>query len=290
MPCPRRQPTIIGGPTGTGKTTLGQHLLLGAIGAPGFATLLGWPVAALDKGYALYLAADRPDQARLAMRRLLTSDDQWDTVDKRLKVWPGPPPASIAADPLLLHKMCAEAGARFLLVDSLKDCALQLSDDRISGAVNEAHQHVIAGGCDVVALHHPRKRSRDNPDTRLTIDDLYGGAWLAAGAGSVILLNREPTCIEAVQVKSANGHDIEFRYTMDSTTGVLIGGAIDEVLAAVIAGVTGIQTTAVARVVHRVADPTRAQVEGVRRQLRRLEESGLIHGVGSGPKSMWVPS
>ena len=29
-----------------------------------------------------------PTRQRLAMRRLLTSDDQWDTVDKRLKVWP----------------------------------------------------------------------------------------------------------------------------------------------------------------------------------------------------------
>lgn len=290
IPVARNQPTIIAGAPGVSKTTMVQQLVLGTIGVPGYETLLGWPVLEMPDGQnALILASDRPDQARLSMMRMIDGEEAWETLEQRLRIWTGPPPESIAKRPSLLLEMAQEAGSGIVVVDSLKDLAIGLSDDEVGARVNQAHQYLAAAGIDVVTLHHPRKRGRDNADARWTLDDLYGSAWIGAGAGSVIFLEKGPTSIEATQVKSPNGIEGTWRYTIDLATGGLAVGGRNEVLAAVEdAGPTGITTSDVARWVLAVDKPTSAQVERVRRELRQLEETGMVERTGAGNTSRWV--
>jgi hypothetical protein len=289
---PRLQPTLIVGETGAGKTTLAQHLILGTIGLPGYADILGWPVAALPEGErVLYLAADRPDQARLAMLRLLKGGDEeaWRLVAERLAVWQGPPPESLAHSPRLLLEMAEEANAAVMVVDSTKDMAEQLSDDRVGAAVNQAHQLLVASGRDVVALHHPRKRGREHAADRPTLDDVYGSAWIVNGSGSVLFLIDEPSSTEVVQLKTPNGRQANFRFQIDSATGTLTSLASDQLLAQVAAGgAAGISTKQLAVAVFGVADPTEAQVERVRRRLKVLEATGSITTTGTAKATRWV--
>jgi hypothetical protein len=288
---PRLQPTLIVGETGAGKTTLAHHIILGAIGVPTFADVLGWPVRELSEGErVLYLASDRPDQARLALLRYFTpaTEQGWRLLEERLRVWRGPPPATLAKSPGLLLEMAEATGAALVVVDSTKDMADKLSDDNVGSAINQAHQFVVASGRDMIALHHPRKRGRDHADTRPTLDDVYGSSWLSAGAGSVLFLIDEPLSTEVLQLKTPNGRESNFRFRMDPATGTL-AVANDDILAAVGAGGTaGISTRQVAIAVLGVPDPSEAQVERIRRRLKVLQVSGVIDTTGAGRTTRWV--
>jgi replicative DNA helicase len=83
--------------------------------------------------------------------------------------------------------MAAEAKADTIFADSLKDAALNLSDDKVGGAVNRAIQTALAGGRQICANHHQRKNGADGNKPR-RLEDVYGSAWITAGAGSVVLL------------------------------------------------------------------------------------------------------
>ena len=77
---------LLCGPTGVGKTSIGQQLLPAP---PGPAR---WTAARITgrretaEGVVLYLAMDRPPQAARSLRRMVT-EDQLDELDRRLKVW-----------------------------------------------------------------------------------------------------------------------------------------------------------------------------------------------------------
>lgn len=288
----RLQPTILVAHPGAGKTTLAQHITLGRIGVPGFETVLGFPVAPLpeEAGKALYLASDRPEQARLAMARLVKTKKAFEIVERRLVVWEGPPPVALNRRPKLLLEMAQEAGAGFVVPDSLKDMAMKLSDDEVGSTLNSAHQALVADGRDVLTPHHPRKRTTTDAqgENRPTIDDMYGSAWIGNGAGSVLFLIKEPTSIELVQVKAPLGDGISLRYRHDTRTGTLSAGADDDVLAAVRdAGPEGLTTPRVAKWVHTGREVSNGEIEAVRRRLRQLKELGLVfeRGPANGKKT-----
>lgn len=287
----RLQPTLLVGETGAGKTTLVHHLILGAIGLPAYLDVLGWPVRVLPEGErVLYLAADRPDQARLAMLRHFADDDDkaWQLVEDRLRVWRGPPPASLAHAPGLLLEMAGATNAGLVIVDSSKDMASNLSDDKVGSAVNQAHQLVVASGRDLIALHHPRKRGREQVSDRPTLDDGFGSNWIVAGSGSVLFLIQEPHSTEVLQLKTPNGRQSNFRFRIDPSTGALVP-ANDDILAAVVsAGSAGISTRQVAIWATGVANPTEAQVERVRRRLKVLDATGSITTIGTGKTTRWI--
>jgi len=181
---PEGESLVIAGGQGLGKTTLAQQIVLGRIGIPGFAELLGYPIA--PGGVFLYLAMDRPGQIARSFRRMVDEEHRA-LLEERLIVWKGPPPEDIAKHPELLLKLCRAAGADGLGVDSIKGAAIGLSDDEVGAGYNRARQLTSAGGVQVLELHHPRK-APDNKRAEVTLDDVYGSTWLTAGAGSVILL------------------------------------------------------------------------------------------------------
>ena len=181
---------IIAAPQGVGKTTMAQQLALGRCGFPEYATLLGYPIVPGQRR-VLYLAMDRPKQAARSFRRMV--GEAWRAeLDERLVVWQGPPPYDLAKYPSLLLKLSNDADADTVLVDSLKDAAIGLSDDDVGAAYNRARQTALAGGVQVGELHHLRKALSGAKAEHPTIDDVYGSTWLTSGAGSVILLNGAP--------------------------------------------------------------------------------------------------
>jgi hypothetical protein len=100
------EPFVIVGPDGVGKTTLAQQVALALVGiGPG--KVLGFPVAPV-KGRVLYLACDRPAQARRSMRRMLAPEDRA-TADERIRIWKGPPPSDFGKHPRMLLDMARAA-------------------------------------------------------------------------------------------------------------------------------------------------------------------------------------
>jgi hypothetical protein len=179
---------IICGPPATGKTTLAGQVVAGLCGLGG--DVLGQPVAECRR--VLYLAMDRPSQIVRALSRHFSADDEA-KLDERLLAWRGPLPQDLLKDQGQVLKMAQENGCDVVVIDSLKDLCLNLSDDASGSAVNRALQMCLAEGIDVMALHHQRKRGGgENSPMPNTLDAVYGSAWITAGAGSVVLLWGEP--------------------------------------------------------------------------------------------------
>jgi replicative DNA helicase len=173
---------MICAPPGAGKTTLGVQVVSAMCGID-TPEVLGLPVR--PAGRVLYLAMDRPKQIQRAMGRIWGPEHERQLTD-RLFVWKGPLPFDLAADARGLHRLAEHAHADVVVIDSLKDAAVQLTDDRTAGMVNRAVQTCLAEGVDVLVLHHQRKGQNGEKPKRL--EDVYGSTWITAGMGSVVLL------------------------------------------------------------------------------------------------------
>jgi replicative DNA helicase len=176
---------IIVGPPGVGKTTIAHQVLCAMLTGGG--EVLGIEVPELEPGgKILYLACDRPQQIARAMRRLFATVDR-DVLDERFVVWQGPPLADFAQDQSMMTRMCKLVGANVVIVDSLKDVAIGLSEDSVGAGLNNSRQRALAEGIHVLELHHMTKHG-PHGQAPTTLADVYGSAWITAGAGSVLLI------------------------------------------------------------------------------------------------------
>jgi hypothetical protein len=180
---------MIAGPMGLGKTTLGGQVVRARLGL-GNGYVLGLPVAD-SGGVILYLAMDRPRQIARSLGRQFHGEDERARADARLVVWQGPPPADIAANPGLLLRLAQAAGADTVVIDSVKDAAVGLTNDEVGAGYNRARQLLIAAGIDLLELHHTVKRGAGG-GAPTAAADVYGSAWIANGTGSIILLSGDP--------------------------------------------------------------------------------------------------
>ncbi|GAA3215533.1 DnaB-like helicase N-terminal domain-containing protein [Actinocorallia longicatena] len=272
------------GPPGVGKTTLVQQLVEARLGIS--KEVLGMAVQAGRKR-VLYLAMDRPPQIARAMARLFGADHR-DVLDEGLIVWQGPPPHDLARHPDLLAEMCEQAGADTVIVDSLKDAVLKLSDDESGSGYNRARQKALVEGVQVVELHHQRKAGGENKKPS-KLDDVYGSVWLTAGAGSVILLWGEPgdPVVELLHLKQPLEPVGPFQVQHDHTTGRSSVYHRADLLQMAQewspTGARGITAPDAARALFDVAKPKPADVERARRKLEALRKSGhLVKVDGSG--------
>lgn len=187
----RGESLLIAGRTGVGKTTLGQSVVAGLVGID--PTALGLPIEPATR--VLYLAMDRPRQIMRSMRRRFATDAHLDVLDEKLILRKGPLPSDLAKNPGQLVEMARRYGCDVIVLDSLKDAAVKLTDDEVGGQVNRAIQMCNAVDIDVMVLHHQRKgdvTQRKDDESEPTIEDVFGSSWITAGTGSVIILHGQP--------------------------------------------------------------------------------------------------
>ena len=187
------QSLVIAGAPGACKTTLAQNLALARLRGDPFLGMRTEPIVES----ILYVAADRPSQVRASLGRMVVERDP---VLERFLHWPGLLPFDLAASPETLAEFALYHQAEVLIIDSLKDVALDLTKDEVGARVNRAVQATLQAGVEIVVLHHSRKATQTGV-APTHLDDVYGSTWITAGAGSVLLL-----------LPRAGGASIELRH------------------------------------------------------------------------------
>lgn len=283
---------IAGGP-GLGKTTLAGQLVRARLGLQ--SSVLELPVD--EGGRLLYLAMDRPQQIGRRLRQQFSAGELHALEGTgRLVLGIGPPPQDLAKHPELLPELCASAGADTLVVDSLKDAAVGLTDDEVAAGYNRARQLAITAGVQVLELHHLVKRGADGK-APTTLADVYGSAWLTAGAGSVLLLSGDAgdPIVRAAHLKQPMEPWGPAEIAHDHAKGTSsVHSRVDllELLA-----LTSVQTAvSAARALYGTEKPTRPEVERARRRLEQLvaggragKRAGRAGGTDGGMEAQYVP-
>lgn len=272
------EPTMIAGPTGVGKTTIAQQVVLARIGLRGDA--LGFRVQR-DERKVLYLACDRPSQAARSMRRMVAEHDR-EALDERLVFWKGPLPHDLARSPDLLAIMAETYGAGMVVIDSLKDVVVKVSDDETGAKANQAFQRLCVEGVELVVLHHQRK-AQAGASKPNTLADVYGSTWLTAGMGSVLVAwgDAGDPVVELSHLKQPVeqvGPLILIHDHAAGETTVQPGTDLLDLLDSAAYRTVGLTAVEAAKALYGVtATPTAAQTEKARRKLDKLVAGGVLH-------------
>ncbi|MCV7100916.1 MULTISPECIES: AAA family ATPase [Mycobacterium] len=278
---PKGEALMIAGGQGLGKTTLAGQLAAGLLGI-GDCWVLGLPVTDLGCRI-LYLAMDRPRQIARSLRRQFDPADR-DVLRERLTVWEGPPPRDLALNPALLAKMAAHYQAGVVIVDSLKDAAVRLSEDAVGAQWNRARQHLLAQGCQLLELHHSTKRGPAGAPIS-GVADVYGSTWLTSGCGSIILLAGEPgdPIVTFRHVKQPAEEVGPYQLLHDQTAGHLsIDFQVDLVELVKSTGADGLTAKDAASAITGKDKPSAAEVEKARRRLNQKVDEGVLVRIGGG--------
>ena len=265
---------ILVGPDGVGKTTLGQQYVLARVGLRD--SLLGLPVQPA-KGRVLYIAADRPQQAARSMRRMVSEKDRA-LLNERLVIHEGPLPFLLTDEPAALAAFVQEQGCTDVVIDALKDVALDLTDDATGTRVNLAFQTCLQAGIEVAAMHHERKAGSQNKRPN-KLADVYGSRWIVAGAGSVVMLWGEAgdPVVELLHLKQPVADVGPLKILHDHETGTSTVYESTDLFALLRATSNGLTATDAARLLFDSQGPSPSQVEKARRQLRGLGRRDLAH-------------
>jgi hypothetical protein len=270
------EPLMLYGPQGVGKSTLAQRLLLARAGV--FPTLLGLPVEPATSPI-VYVAADRPLQLARSWQRMIAAltPEQRQKVRDLVLFWKGPLAFDIGVDPERLLRFMVEVGAGTFIGDSLKDLAMDLVKDDAGTRVNRSWQLLIAGGIEVVDLHHPRKALAGDARKPKSLDDVYGSTWLTAGHGSVVLLWGNPgdPIIEASHLKQPQEEVGPLRVVIDHELGTVEVHEGGDPLAILTSAVAPVAAKDVARILFSTDKPSDAEIEKARRKLEKLVLRGL---------------
>jgi replicative DNA helicase len=267
------EPFLICGPDGVGKTTLGQQLALAVAGIGGD-SLLGLPVTGKGKR-VLYLACDRPTQARRSMHRMV-GEDQRAELDKQFVIWRGPLPFDIAVTPKGLTALAARTECDVIVIDALKDVAAGLSKDEVGTGVNTALQIACTEGIEVLALHHQRKAQQGAAKPRF-LSDVYGSRWITAGCGSVVMLwgDAGDSVVELTHLKQPDETVGPLTVVHDHIRGRSRAEDRLDALTVVATARQGVTAAGVATAIYGSADKN--NIEKARRKLERLAGDDKIH-------------
>ena len=168
------EPLIICGGDGVGKTTIAQQVALARLRG---GAALGFPVAETTEP-VLYIAADRPRQAKRSFKRMVDPED-YKLLDEKLIVTRGHFRINQLTEQAQKH------GAGTVIVDTLGAAAPgNLASDDVGLEVYHALQEACAAEIEVMLLHHSRKRGEHFRG----LDEVYGSRWITAPCGSIIFL------------------------------------------------------------------------------------------------------
>jgi replicative DNA helicase len=263
---------LIAAPQGVGKTTVAMQLARALVGLQ--PSVLGFPVKPRKR--VLYLAMDRPQQAARAGNRVFAKDTP-ERLAEYLTVWQGPPRKDLALYPEELLRMCQDAGADTVIVDSVKDAAVGLSKDEVGAGWNRARQMALQGGVEVLELHHMVKNGADGkaPDN---INGVYGSTWITSGTGSVILLWGEAgdPVVQFRHLKQPMEEVGPFHLIHDHTIGTTAIQHAADLVQLVSASRMGITALDAAKALFETDNPDRNQKEKARRKLAKLVNSGVL--------------
>ena len=265
---------MIAAPQGVGKTTLAFQIVRARIGLQD--DVLGFPVTPTE-GKVLYLAMDRPAQARRAGARLFSKDPR-DVLKEHLVFRKGPPPVDLAKHVGVMAAMCQEVGADTLVIDSIKDAAVGLSSDDVGAMYNRARQIVMELGVNVLELHHTVKRGANGGEPN-TLADVYGSTWITSGVGSVISLfgDAGDPIVSFKHLKQPMNEIGPFKVAHDHAAGtseVMHGLDLVDLVRA--GGGNGLTAQQAAMSLFETSKPTGAEVEKARRRLDKLALNGII--------------
>lgn len=279
---------MVSGGQGAGKTTLAMQVVRARLGLQD--KVLGYSVHETSSK-VLYLAMDRPSQLRRAAARVFTEQERA-LLDERLVVWAGPPPYDMAERRDMLAVMAQKAGADTVIVDSLKDAAIGLSDDKVGAGYNRARQQALAEGVQVLELHHTVKRGLAGAEPN-TLADVYGSTWLTSGAGSVVSLfgDAGDPVVSWRHLKQPSAEVGPFRVVHDHERGLSeVEAGLDLERMVQRTGVTGLTSMEYAVALFESPKPTRAQVEKARKRLEKKVSDGYLScvpGERGGPPSRY---
>lgn len=265
---------MLAGPDGVGKTTLVQQLVFARCGIADD-HVLGFPIVP-SKNKVLYIAADRPPQAQRSMRRMVDEHHR-DLLRERLQVWKGPLPQDLGKAPDFLVVFAEYFGADTIVIDSLKDVAVDLAKDETGSRVNQGIQTALAEGVEIVTLHHQRK-AQNGAGPPKSLGDVYGSRWLTGGCGSVFMLWGEAgdAVIELNHLKQPMEDVGPLKLLHDHNLGhstVIDHVDVWEVVQGAHRGTTA---RSVATTMFETTDPTRSQIEKARRRLDGMAKAGRI--------------
>lgn len=190
------EPLVLGAPTGTGKTTIANQIVLRRIGVIE-GEFFGAHVVPSDRP-VLYLSLDRDKQAQRSLRRMV------ETVPRGRLLWhsdfgnyrPTRNPPKQLVEWIWMQR------AETVIIDSLYGLIPSAKDEKAIEWYTIFLRGLAAAEIDVMVLHHFRKKGSEESGGSL-IDRLHGGQEIAASAGSVIVLDGEPGDreVEAYHVK-----------------------------------------------------------------------------------------
>jgi replicative DNA helicase len=268
------EPLMLYGPDGVGKTSIGQQLLLHLVGAR-TDDLLGLPVQQAE-GKVLYIAADRPKQARRSLHRMLPEAD-YQYLRDRLLIWEGPLPFSLVTQPRGLLEFCRANEASHVMIDSLKDIAVSLSDEETAGGINQSFQFLNANGVDLCVMHHPRKEPAGAPSRPKSIEDIYGNRLITASFGSVLLIwgaAGDPV-VSLSHIKQPSEEYGPKRALHDHVAGrttLYLEARLEDLIAKIPGGITALNA---ASHLYQKDDPSHNDREKARRRLEKLVAEGF---------------
>lgn len=215
-------------------------------------------------------------QIRRAMRRLF-GEEHRKLLDEHLLVHEGPLPLDLGRVPEHLLEVVQNSGGGSVVIDSLKDAAVKLTDDEVGGNLNRAMQYVVRDGIEVMGLHHQRKGQGGAKPT--TLEDVYGSTWIPAGAGSVLLLwgAAGDPIVELRQLKPPAVEVGPLKVEMDHFAGhcSVFRGQADPLVMLKNAGDAGLTAIDLARVMFECERPTDNQRKKAQRHLERLIKHGI---------------
>lgn len=273
---------MIAGADGTGKTVLAHNLILrltGLIDTP----LLG--LAVEQRKRVLYLAQDRPRQAQRAFRRMIGKIDE-DALNESLVVIEDPLP-TFEDNPEILAQLAQANECDTVIVDSLKDMAIELSSEPTGQAVRRAYQLALGEGVEVCLLHHNRKPGQSQSKRALSLADVYGSRWMVAGCGSVIALNGSSgdPIVDLRHLKQVIEEVGPLPIRFDFQDGYVEVHEGGDLLSIVLAAPKGLTVRDAARTLYETDKPNRSDVERARRKLESLSGKGHINRIDGEKKT-----